>query len=59
MAVVYLGISVELHGLELKKESHTEVIREQIENFVRNIHPSLNYDSDVCVEIMESTGKYE
>jgi hypothetical protein len=54
MSIVYLGISVGLHGLDLQTPDEAEVLRARIEAAIREVLPEPQFDRDITVEIDES-----
>ena len=54
--VTYVNLDVSIHGLQLKDDSELETFRLSIESIFRKLHPSLRFESDVVVEIVEHSG---
>lgn len=57
--ITYIGGDFGLHGLNIKKEDELRSLIEKIRKSLREIHPSLRFDSDVEFEITEQAGDFE
>jgi len=62
MSVKYIRFTVQVHGLNLAKESDAESLRIAIKGAVESVHPageSNIYDNDVSVEVDEFAGRFD
>jgi hypothetical protein len=61
MSVKYIRFTVQVHGLNLARESDAELLRLAIKKTVESVHPageSNIYDNDVSVEMDEFAGRF-
>ena len=55
--IPYASFEVKLFSLEIKDDNELGLLRDKIEEAVRNVHPRIQYDGDVEVDILEHAGK--
>ena len=55
--IVYFGGTFEIHGLQLTKYADIDALAKKMEAEMRSVHPSLRFDSDVCLIVEERAGK--
>ena len=55
--IVYFGGTFEIHGLQLAKYTDIDALAKKMEAAMRSVHPSLRFDSDVCLIVEERAGK--
>jgi hypothetical protein len=62
MSVKYIRFTVQIHGLNLARESDAELLRLAIKKTVESVHPAGEaniYDNDVSVEMDEFAGRFD
>jgi len=55
--IVYFGGTFEVHGLQLAKYEDIDALAKKMEGAMRLVHPSLRFDSDVCLIVEDRAGK--
>ena len=55
--IVFFGGTFELHGLQLEKYGDIDALAKKMEAAMRSVHPSLRFDDDVVLTVLERAGE--